>query len=57
MKAGKAVVIVVNKWDAIEKTDKTMKEWEDLIRTDMAFLDYAPIVFLSALTNVVYILI
>ena len=49
--AGKAVVIVVNKWDAIEKTDKTMKEWEDLIRTDMAFLDYAPIVFLSALTK------
>ena len=49
--AGKAVIIVVNKWDAIEKTDKTMKEWEDLIRTDMAFLDYAPIVFLSALTK------
>ncbi len=49
--AGKAVVIVVNKWDAIEKTDKTMKEWEDLIRTEMAFLDYAPIVFLSALTK------
>lgn len=47
----KAVVIVVNKWDAIEKTDKTMKEWEDLIRTEMAFLDYAPIVFLSALTK------
>ena len=51
LEAGKAVVIVVNKWDAIEKTDKTMKEWEDLIRTDMAFLDYAPIVFLSALTK------
>ncbi len=29
--AGKAVVIVVNKWDAIEKTDKTMKEWEELL--------------------------
>lgn len=49
--AGRGVVIVVNKWDAIEKSDKTMKEWEDLIRTDMAFLDYAPIVFLSALTK------
>jgi len=49
--AGRAVVIVINKWDAIEKTDKTMKEWEELIRTDMAFLDYAPIVFLSALTK------
>jgi GTP-binding protein len=49
--AGKAVVIVVNKWDAIEKTDKTMKEWEELLRQDMAYLDYAPIVFLSALTK------
>jgi len=49
--AGRAVIIVVNKWDAIEKTDKTMKEWEDLIRQDLQFLDYAPIVFLSALTK------
>ena len=49
--AGRGVVIVVNKWDAIEKTDKTMKEWEVLIRQDMQFLDYAPIVFLSALTK------
>lgn len=49
--AGRGVVIVVNKWDAIEKTDKTMKEWEDLIRQDMSYLDYAPIVFVSALTK------
>ncbi len=49
--AGKAVVIVVNKWDAIEKDDKTMRDWEELIRTEMSFLDYAPIVFLSALTK------
>ena len=49
--AGRAVVIVVNKWDAIEKDDKTMREWEELIRTEMSFLDYAPIVFLSALTK------
>ncbi|MGL4337597.1 MAG: ribosome biogenesis GTPase Der [Turicibacter sp.] len=49
--AGRGVVIVVNKWDAIEKHDKTMKEWEELIRTDMAFLDYAEIIFLSALTK------
>lgn len=49
--AGRGVIIVVNKWDAIEKTDKTMKEWEDLIRIEMSFLDYAPIVFVSALTG------
>ncbi|MCL1951036.1 MAG: ribosome biogenesis GTPase Der [Turicibacter sp.] len=49
--AGRAVIIVVNKWDAIEKTDKTMKEWETLIREELQFLDYAPIVFLSALTK------
>ncbi len=49
--AGKSIVIVVNKWDAIEKTDKTMKEWETLLRTDVAFLDYAPIVYVSALTK------
>jgi len=49
--AGRSVVIVVNKWDAIEKTDKTMKEWETLIRQELQFLDYAPIVFLSALTK------
>lgn len=49
--AGRAVVIVVNKWDAIEKDDKTMRDWEELIRTEMSFLDYAPIVFLSALTK------
>jgi len=49
--AGRAIVIVVNKWDAVDKDDATMRKWEQLIRTDMAFLDYAPIVFLSALTK------
>ena len=49
--SGRGVVIVVNKWDAVEKDDATMRKWEQLIRTDMAFLDYAPIVFLSALTK------
>ena len=49
--AGRGVIIVINKWDAIEKDDKTMKYWEDLIRTDMSFLDYAPIIFVSALTK------
>jgi len=49
--AGRGVIIVINKWDAIEKDDKTMKHWEELIRTDMTFLDYAPIIFVSALTK------
>ncbi|WP_423798959.1 ribosome biogenesis GTPase Der [Neobacillus sp. SAB-20_R2A] len=49
--AGRAVVIVVNKWDAIEKDEKTMKEFEQKIRDHFLFLDYAPIVFLSAKTK------
>jgi len=49
--AGRAVVIVVNKWDAVEKDEKTMKEFEQTIRDNFQFLDYAPIVFLSAKTK------
>lgn len=49
--AGRAVVIVVNKWDAVEKDEKTMKEFEETIREQFQFLDYAPIVFLSAKTK------
>ena len=49
--AGRAVVIVVNKWDAVEKDDKTMIRYEEQIREHFQFLDYAPIVFLSAKTN------
>ncbi|MCA1320759.1 ribosome biogenesis GTPase Der [Bacillus tianshenii] len=49
--AGRAIVIVVNKWDAVEKDDKTMKEFEQKIRDHFLFLDYAPIVFLSAKTK------
>lgn len=44
----KACVIVVNKWDVVEKDDKTMKKFENLIKDEFKFLDYAPIVFLSA---------
>lgn len=47
----KAVIIVVNKWDAVEKTDKSMKEYEEKIRSHFLFLNYAPIVFVSALKN------
>jgi len=49
--AGRAVVIVVNKWDAVEKHDKSMQEFEQKIRDHFLFLTYAPIVFLSALTK------
>lgn len=49
--AGRAIVIVVNKWDAVEKDEKTMKAFERNIREHFLFLDYAPIVFLSALTK------
>lgn len=49
--AGRAVVIVVNKWDAVEKDEKTMKKFEDKIRQQFQFLDYAPIAFVSAKTK------
>lgn len=49
--AGKGIIIVVNKWDLIEKDDKTMNEFESAIRRDLAFVDYAPIVFISAKTG------
>ncbi|KMJ59770.1 GTP-binding protein Der [Bacillus sp. LL01] len=49
--AGRGIVIVVNKWDAVEKDEKTMKEFEQKIRDHFLFLDYAPIVFLSAKTK------
>ncbi|UOE92355.1 ribosome biogenesis GTPase Der [Alkalihalobacillus sp. LMS39] len=49
--AGRAVIIVVNKWDAIEKDDKTMKEFEQKIRDHFLFLTYAPILFTSAKTK------
>jgi len=49
--AGRGVIIVVNKWDAIEKDEKTMNEYEKKIRNEFQFLDYAPIVFVSAKTK------
>ena len=51
IEAGKAVVIVVNKWDVIEDKDSKMKEWKELLKYEFAFLSYAPIVFLSAKTH------
>ncbi|MGM9970219.1 MAG: ribosome biogenesis GTPase Der [Anaeroplasma sp.] len=47
----KSCIIVVNKWDLIEKDSKTMNKWTEDIRSSFKYLDYAPIVFLSAKEN------
>ena len=49
--AGKAIVIVYNKWDTVEKDDKTMHKIEKEIREQFLYLSYAPIVFVSAKTK------
>ncbi|MCI0524362.1 MAG: ribosome biogenesis GTPase Der [Acidobacteria bacterium] len=49
--AGRSVIIVVNKWDAVEKDTYTVYQYEEKIRDAMKFLDYAPIIFISALTG------
>ena len=49
--AGKACVIAVNKWDAVEKDDKTMQEFRKKLEQDFSFMSYAPILFISALTG------
>lgn len=49
--AGKAVVIVVNKWDLIEKDDKTTLRFTEDIRKELIFMQYAPVVFTSALSK------
>ena len=49
--AGKATIIVVNKWDSIEKDNSTVKEFTDRIRDALAYMPYAPITFVSAKTG------
>ena len=49
--AGKAVIIVVNKWDLIEKDNSTMNEFNNKIRTELAYMPYAPILYISAKTG------
>lgn len=48
---GKGIILVVNKWDIVDKTDKTMHEMQERIKTELLFLSYAPLVFVSALTT------
>lgn len=49
--AGRGMIIVVNKWDLVEKDTHTMKKFEEEIREEFAYLDYAPIIFVSAKTK------
>ena len=49
--AGKAVVLVVNKWDTIDDKDSAMRKWKKDIENNFQFMSYAPIVFLSAKTH------
>ena len=48
---GKGVIIVVNKWDAIEKDDRTMKKYEDEVRRVLSYMPYAEIMYVSAHTG------
>lgn len=51
LEESKSVVVVVNKWDAIEKDTYTMIEYTKQVRSDLRFLDYVPVLFISALTG------
>ena len=49
--AGRGIIIVVNKWDLPKKTSNSGKDFEQIIRTEFQYLDYAPILFVSAKTG------
>lgn len=49
--AGKGVIILVNKWDTIKKDNYTLQNFEELVRNEFEFLNYAPILFVSAKTH------
>ena len=49
--AGKGIVVVVNKWDLIEKETNTMNEFRKHIARELTFMSYAPVVFISVLTG------
>ncbi|MBR5261338.1 MAG: ribosome biogenesis GTPase Der, partial [Oscillospiraceae bacterium] len=48
---GKACIVAVNKWDAIEKDDKTMQEYRKKLETDFSFMSYVDYIFISAKTG------
>ena len=49
--AGKACIIVINKWDSIEKENNTVNNYNKEIRTALSYMPYAPIIYVSALTG------
>ena len=49
--AGKAVILVVNKWDLVEKDSRTAQVFIERLRTELSFLEYAPVLFISAKTG------
>lgn len=49
--AGRGIIIVVNKWDTLKKETNTMRDFEEKIRDEFQYLDYAPIIFVSAVTK------
>lgn len=51
LEAGKALVLVVNKWDTVDNKDQGIKEFKEKVRAEFQFLSYVPIVFLSAKTK------
>ncbi|MEG2314874.1 MAG: ribosome biogenesis GTPase Der [Clostridia bacterium] len=51
LNAGKAVIVVVNKWDAVEKETNTLEIFRKQVLSDLKFMIYAPVLFLSALTG------
>ncbi|MEG0997388.1 MAG: GTP-binding protein, partial [Clostridia bacterium] len=51
LNAGKAVIVVVNKWDAVEKETNTLEIFRKQVLSDLKFMSYAPVLFLSALTG------
>ena len=51
LEQGKACIIAVNKWDAVEKDGNTMKEFRDKLTVDFSFMSYAPVIFISAQTG------
>ena len=48
---GKGIIIAVNKWDAVEKDDKTIYEYTEKVRSTLSFMPYAEILFISAETG------
>lgn len=51
LEAGKACIVAVNKWDAVEKNSDTMKEYKQKLAVDFSFMSYAPVLFISAKTG------